>query len=298
VTRVPRCGLSLIEVLVVLGLMGLLISLLLPAVQSVRNAAAKVSCANNMKQVGLALHSYHDSHGRFPPPRGDLELEDPFATLSWIGFLLPELDQVPLWRTTERAWQIDPIPFHNPPHEGFSTVVSTFVCAADSRLRSPLTDPYGVTAAYGSYIGISGTGSIQLDGVIGRAPGIRLAEITDGTSSTVVVGERPPPDDLNAGRWYSGSYGFQPGPARGPDEQMPVVGSLPLDNPMCSETPIVFSYGRTSNPCDRYHLWSLHQGGGNFTLADGSVRFLRYESSELLPQLASRSGGEVVTLPD
>lgn len=174
--------------------------------------------------------------------------------------------------------------------------MKVYVCPADSRLLVPLTDDYGVAAAYGSYVSIAGARTP--DGVLGPYPGVRFTGVTDGTSQTVMVGERPPPDSLLAGRWYTASQDSRWGMYRGPEATMFVLSPAFVTDPQCVGPVYGFSYGRLDNSCDRYHLWSLHPGGANFAFADGSVRFLPYDAASVLPALATRAGGESVAVPD
>lgn len=173
--------------------------------------------------------------------------------------------------------------------------MKVYVCPADGRLFSPLTDDFGITAAYASYVGIAGVTSPN--GVLGPSPGIRFAEVTDGLSSTVMVGERPPPASLLAGRWYTASFDTRGGMDRGPDGSMFVLSPALIMDPACVGPIYSFRYGRLDNPCDRYHLWSLHPDGANFAFADGAVHFLPYSAAPLLPALTTRAGGEAVELP-
>ena len=282
-----RPAYSVVEVLVVIGVMGVLVALTMAAVQQARAAATRVACENNLKQIALALHAYHDANHTLPqPPSTPPRL----STLSWMGFILPHVEQDALWSATEQAFRADGIGFHDPPHVGYRTVVKLYVCPADGRLRSPLTDRFGVTAAYGSYVGIAG--STTTNGVLGPDPGIRLTDVTDGTSQTVMVGERPPPDSLLAGRWYTGSVHSSWGMNHGPDAAMFVLFPALVTDPPCIGPVYSFAYGRLDNSCDRYHLWSLHPNGANFAFADGSVRFLNYSAASVLPALATRAGGE------
>jgi prepilin-type processing-associated H-X9-DG protein len=162
-------------------------------------------------------------------------------------------------------------------------------------------DGFGVTAAFTDYIAIAGTlppgaGDGQ-DGSLGGSPGKRLTDITDGTSLTVMVAERPPPDSLQAGWWYPSAWGYGEG-LRGPNNIF-IIGAaklFPLEDP-CVVSKGTFGPGRMDNPCDRFHLWSLHPGGANFLFADASARFLPYSAEPLMMALGSRSGGEVVELP-
>lgn len=284
-----RTAWTLIELLVVIALVGILLSLTAAAAQHVRATSRRAACQNQMRQIGLALHGYHDSQGGLPPRRGR------YRTLSWMGYILPQIDHGALWSQTVAAFQIEQIPFYDPPHVGHSTPIRLYVCPMDSRLLEPLTDQYGVKAAYGSYVGIRG--SDHPDGIFGQ-PGIRLDEIRDGTSQTIMVGERPPPESLLAGRWYTSSYNSTWGLYRGPETTMNVLSVPWLGDPVCISNGYSFSFGRLDNPCDRYHLWSLHPNGANFVFADGSVRFMSYSVAPILPALATRSGGEPVVVPD
>lgn len=304
---VRRSGFSLIEILVVIGLLGILIGLLLPAIQQVRGSAARMQCLNNLKQIGIALHHHHDLHGRIPPQPASGDPHDPNVVLHWMALILPQMDQAPLWAVSLQACRAERFSYRNPPHVGHATVIRDYVCPSDRRLLVPLTMLSGDRAAFTSYIGISGSprggskfvsGRMTLlrpaPGVLGQPRGTRLADITDGTSQTVMVGERPPPATLQAGRWYA-AYGL--GRFPGPDDAMLIPASSYLGD-KCAVSGSGFGPGRIDNPCDRYHLWSLHPGGANFLLADASARFLSYSAAPILPALATRSGGENVTLPE
>lgn len=291
-----RRGVSLIELLVVIGVLGVLVGLVLPAVQNVRAAAARASCQNNLKQVTLALHGYHDTNGSFPagPPPGTIDLAT-FPVVNWMALVLSQMDQTALASETDAALKAQySSPFINPPHVGLASVVKPYTCPADARLSVPLLDRDGVFAAYTSYIGVSG-GSTR-DGVMWNFPAVRMNAILDGTSGTIILAERPPPDTLQAGKWYTwmGLFGYW-GSQYGPDAAMPALGAI-VPGDRCVG-PFRFGPGRTNNPCDRYHYWSLHPGGANFAFADGSVKFLGYSAAPIAPALATRAGGEIVDVP-
>jgi len=291
-----RTALSLIEVFVVIAIIGVLVGLILPAVQASREAASRASCLDKMRQIGLALHDYHSVFGRLPPNTANEDRRDPNNALSWMALILPHVDQAALWSTSAAALRLEERPFVNPPHVGYATVVPLFVCSSDVRLLHPLTDDYGVTAAYTSFLGVSG--SRYSDGVMGRAPGLRLNDILDGTTTTLMVGERPPPENLAAGRWYSGSSTSNWGLVRGPEEFMHVIALYNLLDTDCMAARHEYGPGRIDNPCDRYHFWSLHAGGSNWLFADASARYFSYNAVRILPALASIAGGESVRLPD
>jgi prepilin-type processing-associated H-X9-DG protein len=110
-----------------------------------------------------------------------------------------------------------------------------------------------------------------------------------------MVGERPPPNSFQAGRWYTRHY--IPAPFAGPDGIMTIPPAGFVDDLECSVAGRGFGPGRPDNPCDRFQLWSFHPGGANMLFADGSVRYLSYAAAPVMPALATRSGGEVVDVP-
>jgi prepilin-type processing-associated H-X9-DG protein len=305
--RTTRPGFNIVELLVVIGLIGMLIGLLLPAVQKVRDSASRASCQNNLKQVGLALHHFHDSQGRLPPQKARRDANtshDPDTLLSWMALILPQLEQEALWKVSEQACRSDRVTFHNPPHVGYATVVRAYVCPTDGRLSGPLQTPSGDRAAFTSYIGIAGIPGLidgqtlvkyPLLGPLGGSPGLRLTDITDGTSQTLMAGERPPPDSLQAGRWYSTVYRIEP--FGGPNSVMWFPPMPDNDDVQCLSGGAPLGPGRLDNPCDRFHLWSLHTGGANGLFADGSVRFLNYSAAPTIMALSTSAGGEVVEIP-
>lgn len=298
--HVARGAVSLVEVLIVIGLIGLLVGLLLPAVQSAREAAARIGCTNNLRQIGLACHHYHDAQGSLPPVYADVFKPKYSYLLGWPVLLLPYMEQEPLWRQTWGAYLIDPYSWHNPPHMGLATVIPTYVCPTDGRLTIPITDEQGYTAAYWSYQGVMG--GTTADGALREFRGVRFSEILDGTSQTLLVGERPPPGKFLAGSWYTFAIAD---PSWGEDSDffgysfarfhaMPVYWEHNWGD---CRGPFQFGPGRVDNPCDFYHFWSRHPGGANFVFADGSVRYLSYSTVSVMKDLATRSGGEVVTVP-
>jgi prepilin-type processing-associated H-X9-DG protein/prepilin-type N-terminal cleavage/methylation domain-containing protein len=292
-TVAARKGHGLVELLVVLGVIGVLAGLVLPAVQRARDVAARTACSNNLKQLGLAFHCYHDTQGALPPAYADLEIGEG-AQLTWLVFLLPYLDQAPLWQRTLDAYAIESNPTRNPPHIGLATVIPCYICPTDARLLDPVTDDQGFTAAYTSYQGIAG--GTTADGALRAQEGVRLAEITDGTSQTLLVGERPPPARLMAGAWYVQLMEPQwQGDAYGPRLAYETV-VWDQDVGPC-HGPFMFGPGQIDNPCDSNHFWSLHSGGANFLLVDGSVHFLVYAAAPIMPALATRAGGEAVEVP-
>jgi prepilin-type processing-associated H-X9-DG protein len=287
---------SLVELLVVLGIIGILLSLILPAVQQARDTAARLSCQSRLRQIGLALHSYHDTHGRFPPGqdqertffgKGDGSL----VGVSWLAKILPFVEQQPLWDQTVQALKQDIVPWHNPPHIGLATVIPLYTCPSDPRAGSPQRGPDDILAAYTSYVGVEGAlWGITEDGVLPFGQAIRFAQITDGTSQTLMVGERPPSARLDSGWWYASHWSAY-------SRDFILAAESFTDSRECVP-PIppgkfVFGPGRINNECDRYHFWSLHTGGANFAFADRAVHFLPYSISPMLRALSQprRRGG-------
>src|SRR5207245_2589354 len=157
-------ALTLTELLVVIAIIGILIALLLPAVQKARAAADRLQCANNLKQIGLALHNYHGSFNRLPP---GVSSQRPYLRMSWLTRLLPYIEQEPLWQYTLAAYDFQPLwPYANPPHLGFGTPISIYSCPADTRTKEPQPTYQGLVPALTSYVGVLGTAFDHSDGVL------------------------------------------------------------------------------------------------------------------------------------
>jgi len=295
---------TLIETLVVIAIIGVLLGLLLAAVQTVRSAAARLNCANNLRQVGLALHHYHDASNSLPPGVSHPELgpwvflrpygpdRDAYPLLNWQARLLPFAEQDALWSQIRLAY------------------AKTACSSRSHRIQRPLfrwpstsarptslgprpNVPPQDNPAGTSYLGVSGKASSYEDGVLFLDSQVRFAGITDGTSSTLMVGERPP-SSIGAPRgpmvWGMGRLGHG-------DAYLGVREVIGGDRYGCGEGPYHFAIGRRDDPCAVYHFWSFHPGGANFLFADGSVRFTGYAADNALPALATRAGGEVVAFP-
>jgi prepilin-type processing-associated H-X9-DG protein len=213
--------------------------------------------------------------------------------MSWLTRLLPYVEQEALWQGTLTAYSSDPWPYSNPPHVGFGTPVRLYCCPADSRIRTAAETHKGLRPAFTSYVGVLGTAFNQADGTLFLDSKVALNAITDGTSNTIVVGERPPSADLWYGWWYAG-YG-QAG--TGSADMLLGVRERNLGGryvSSCPAGPYHFRPGNLGEQCDLFHFWSLHAGGAHFLFADGSVHFLTYGVDPLLPALGTRAGGESV----
>ncbi|HKB04619.1 MAG TPA: DUF1559 domain-containing protein [Gemmataceae bacterium] len=306
--RRGRNGFTLIELLVVIAIIAILIGLLLPAVQKVREAASRMKCTNNLKQMGLAIHNYHDVNDYFPRARPSLNTQgqigggytygyiyDPAvwpvpadSIGSWIFRILPYMEQENVARpilSAQNAAQ------YNPEWTKLNNQDVAFIhCPSDTRTKN------GTTSILTGYLGVTGSdereGSDATNGIFAvntwqlqrPRPTIRMSSVTDGLSNTLMIGERPPASDLFWGWWmYSDSDNILAYPNR---ETFTVSGCKP---------PEYFRADRISNRTSACHYWSVHPGGGNWLLGDGSVRFFSYgAATTTLVDMSSANGGEVV----
>jgi prepilin-type N-terminal cleavage/methylation domain-containing protein/prepilin-type processing-associated H-X9-DG protein len=289
-----RVGFTLIELLVVIAIIGVILGLLLAAVQRARDASMRISCANNIKQLALACLQYHDTYKRLPPGHRSPPLAGKLYS-GWELGILPFVEQQALEQVAAQAFVQQPVPFFNPPHTPFSTVVRAFICPADGRLTVPqLAVRDGVTVAFTSYLGNSGITAQSRSGVLYSNSQTTFADISDGMSNTLLLGERPPSDDFHFGWWYAGMGIDGAGTI---DMHMGVAEVIPIGiggDTCASGGPFAFGPGSLRDPCSSYHHWSLHSGGANFAFCDGSVHFLSYSANSILPALATRAGRETV----
>jgi prepilin-type N-terminal cleavage/methylation domain-containing protein/prepilin-type processing-associated H-X9-DG protein len=293
----PRRAFTLIELLVAIGIIGILTALLLQAVQKVRSAADRSQCENNLHQIGLALHNYHDTASTLPPGVTSAHPGEPFPRMSWQARLLPFLEQEPLWRAAVAAYDYQPVPYVDPPHIGFGMPIKLFACPTDPRTLLPQPAHDGLQPALTSYVGVLGLAWSDTAGILFLDSRVRLTDITDGTSNTLAAGERPPSADAWYGWWYAG-YGQN---GTGSADMLLGARETNLGGPYvsgCPAGPYHFVPGRLEDQCDLFHYWSPHTGGAQFLFADGAVHFLSYDADAVLPALATRAGGEPVTLPD
>jgi hypothetical protein len=235
---------TVVEIATVVAVLGTLAGLLLPAVQQIRERAARASCTNRLRQIGLALCNYEAGLGHFPPPRRVASRAVPETTFgaSWMAMLLPHVEQEALWRVTIEAFRTQARPWTNPPHSGLATVLALYDCPSDGRCLTAHEGTDRITAAYTSFLGVEGGGPTHGPGVLTRSEGAKLAEITDGASHTVIVGERPPPDTFEAGWWYT-EHPY----SVGPDGVLPVTSIAVPEYPICGGTlgddGVLFRYG-------------------------------------------------------
>jgi prepilin-type N-terminal cleavage/methylation domain-containing protein/prepilin-type processing-associated H-X9-DG protein len=330
--RASRTGFTLIELLVVIAIIGILIALLVPAVQKVREAAARMSCTNNLKQIGLALHSYHDANGFFPPGYVDGN-KDPNSTpdndvgpgWGWAAFLLPYLEQDNVYKQ---------INFNQPVGMGSNVAISQmplklFQCPSDSYQQafpvydSTFTTPI-TTLAHSNYVGCNGweecfygaggnpqggSGADGLSGILGaggvglfwRNSKTKMADVTDGLSNTIFVGER---SGNHAPSTWTGAVAGGRCPAWMATQPPAVYAPPPgpaYDNADFGEALVLAHCNATHLPnadfpiFDPDTFYSRHTGeGANFLFGDGSVHFLTRSINPYTYQaLATIAGGEV-----
>ncbi len=266
---------TLIELLVVIAIIAVLIALLLPAVQAAREAARRITCVNNLKQIGIALHGYHDVFNTFPAG-GWIALATQPATVNmnmgWSAAVLPWIEQRALYNGLNVNF-----PYNNAVNSTAAyTVLTVYLCPSEPRQTNwnkypgPPPDPYpSADADYGGMFGPRGlvpgfTDNPPAGPMIFNQP-ISLAQITDGSSLTIQVGEDP--EAINA-MWISGHNIF--------DQSAPINARPPSE------------YGE--------ELTSQHPGGVNTLFGDGSVHFLKNQTNVIiLAALCTRALGEVIS---
>ncbi len=296
-----RLGFTLIELLVVIAIIAVLIALLLPAVQSAREAARRVQCVNNVKQLGLALHNYHDVHGRFAPGSIQVTVNNVAYRQPFITSLLPFIEQGNL--TNSYNFNIS---FQADENGTTRTVrVNAFDCPSDQPVvfvnnGGSVTD---VKGSYGVNWGQNTYGDQILPAPFGLNYGASLAELTDGTSNTFLMSEliqlpHPPGQPVDTidrrGRvWSDQASSHQISTRNGPNSQVPDYGACWHDTDP-RKAPCTRKTG--DGPNHYLSSRSRHPGGVNTLLGDGSVRFIKDSIS--IPTwraLSSRAGGEVVS---
>ncbi|PHR92741.1 MAG: prepilin-type cleavage/methylation domain-containing protein [Blastopirellula sp.] len=305
-----RRGFTLVELLVVIAIIGILIALLLPAVQQAREAARRISCTNQMKQIGLAMHNYHDTFGVFPMATNcNIGGGDPgYSTnrrFSWFHQILPFVEQSALQEQFQV--RINNNEFLGGVPEA-KVIINGFTCPSDP--NGEKIDQQGFHGNYQVCNGDThtGSGAGTQRGMFYPRNDTNFADVTDGTSNTAMIGEiRIQKDRLPAsgpgnvvcggshdlrGRYnnpYHGNVFFTT--MRGPNTK---VGDV---NQYCNGTEKV-PCRQCSTPNNETHTRSWHPGGVVITMADASVQFIPNTIDQLVFQAIGTKGeGEVVALP-
>jgi len=358
--RSNRPGFTLVELLVVIAIIGVLVALLLPAVQAAREAARRTQCSNNLKQIAIGLHNHHDTYLRLPPahclgmtwytsfgrelPPGGLAAVPVGSSYpaigpfwSWMTHIAPFIEQgsfkdkLTMTSGNGNSW---------PWWQGYNgqqisvgptileTQVKIFQCPSEGRSTKLYEEGNGIYVALASYLGVTGTHQFReapssnpnltgQDGILYVNSQVRMASILDGTSNTLMVGERTTSNTLLYGWQWAGAGDC---PHFGATDVVLGVHERPganssgacLSTSNINSTDNSFNYfkpGKLVDPQDlhRYHFWSLHPGGGQWALADGSVRFMSYNASarqdvrnianrpvNVIEAMSTRNGGEAI----
>jgi len=315
-----RRGFTLVELLVVIAIIGVLVALLLPAVQAAREAARRMKCQNNLKQIGLASHNFHDVTGELPRAYWGT------TGLSWHVYLLPYIEQKTLFDLIDTTTP-GKISINDPNKADPYGLVSlqAYLCPSCSLKRQGFAPKdhingpadlipanTGQPAAIAHYYGINGprgavggsnyptgTGTHEnvpaaTSGMFQRDGTIRMARVTDGTSNTLMIAEMS---------WLSPQYGTRYRVwLRGGDEYAGVIAGRPSFVVSCRNITNPINGILTSNlivPYNDVPFGSMHPGGMNVTLGDGSVRYLNQNiSMATYRALGSRDEGETIAAID
>jgi prepilin-type N-terminal cleavage/methylation domain-containing protein len=317
--RSRRVGFTLVELLVVIAIIGILVGLLLPAVQAAREAARRMQCSNNIRQIGLALQNYEASYRTFPPGfisrvtgpwpgGGNAPIPEAGPGWSFFAMILPYVEQTPLYNTIDFHQPIT-APIHRVAR---GTKVSTYQCPSDT-WSEPVTvwpSSIGISdLAPMSYVGCLGGGDPAnapgytalyeeqpFNGMFHRNIPVRHAHITDGTSNTIGLGERASMFAPNgwAGVIPNAQTVFSPPIARSRGQ---VVGQTA--RPAITMATVHIRTGGPNSPTGSPGgFWSPHTGGCFFLLMDGSTHtIMTTVEMQVFRAMAGRNDGIVVTLP-
>ena len=302
-------GFTLVELLVVIAIIGILVGLLLPAVQAAREAARRMSCSNNMRQLGLATHNYESAHRRLPssgqgtnfstnPPSTNFDRHSAFTAI------LPFIEQSNIYAQMDLSFAYNATPQNI---SAAKQIVSSFICPSNAlRPSSRDMDGFGCTD-YGPiyYVDLDPTTglrnkALRAEGALVRG-GSRFADITDGTSNTIFFGEDIGRDErMQLNHVYIDPLDGQKRRFWRWAEADNAFGvSMKVNNNASPQGGPANCLWNVNNCGPFDEIFSQHPGGAHVSLADGSVQFL---SESLAPatlrSLVTRSGGEVVVLSE
>jgi len=296
ISRTARRAFTLIELLVVIAIIAILVALLLPAVQQAREAARRTQCRNHLKQFGLAFHNYHDSHQTFPPGyiyRADDSTSPPHnaAGFSWGAMLLPYLDQANVYEQFD--WNL---PVFDPVNLAVrERHLSVFLCTSDpvSQLGFVHMGPTPERYAMASYAANFGPPDLDLDqeqrdGMFSRNSRTRTADVTDGLSQTLMLGERVN-GVFRSGAQIGNHFEYETtwaGAVRDWDEPDDDHGHM-----------VLFQTGHVPNhvESDDRDVSAPHVGYANFLLGDGAVRPISENTDiQVYRHVSTRAGSETI----
>ena len=316
-----RPGFTLIELLVVIAIIAVLIALLVPAVQKVREAAARSQCQNNLKQIGLAMHNYHDTYKVLPP--GGTSDVAPWGAgggwgSSWMVYILPYIEQGPLY--TKWDFKSGSSGFTNANNRSLSNnlVINMYKCPSSVLPiimgNNVMASDYACIAgadssAFTSYTesrvaGCNSGGRCGAGGPLYGASKHTLMSLSDGTSNTMLVAETNGTINLTE----SGTSSYRPGGPYGWTMGTGQAGAGVTGDRLFNSTTVRYqinvktgftsgSGGISTDASNNYPISSMHTGGVNILLGDGSVRFLSDSTSlDTLARAATRDDGQVLNL--
>jgi Tfp pilus assembly protein PilE len=263
-------GFTLIDLAVTIGVLAVIIALLLPAVQRARESARRLQCKNNLRQLGVGLHLYHDAHRTFPA--GSLN------GWSWIAQMLPEMEQANGQRQLNFRMDLEQSILAGNNVALADTLVPFLMCPTDPNSPSLFVSPQFLNQqfAHTNYLGTQSDPNTNSTGMFGIETFIRLRDVVDGTSQTLFVGER----GIDFKPSTKGEFGWW------------ILGA-PLESFMTVTDGL--QQGPSSDLDSVKRWWSYHDGCLSFLFVDGSVRFLNESMDpQIFAALGSRNGGEMV----